>query len=102
MFMRAIRDGSRVLPGQNAPRVNSPRSVASLSAKNEPKQLKMGPKEALQFMDAATSGEVASSGQLAAPECFAWSVSQWISEAGPRGTKRQGRRRHGAEKSERR
>jgi len=32
----------RVLPGQNAPRVNSPRNISSLNAKNEPKQLKSG------------------------------------------------------------
>src|SRR5215471_850137 len=42
-FGRATREhGSRVLPGQDALRVNSLRNVASLSAKNEPKQLKTG------------------------------------------------------------
>ena len=38
----ATHERSRVLPGQNAPQVNSPRNVASLSAKDEPKQLKTG------------------------------------------------------------
>jgi hypothetical protein len=44
-------NGLRVLPGQNALRVDLPRNVASLSAKDEPKQLKMGPKEAPQFTE---------------------------------------------------
>ena len=76
---------SRVLPRQNVVRVNSPRNVASLSAKSEPKQLKRGPKEAPQVtegdVDAAISGEVVSKGQFAALRNVSpGRVSQWISE----------------------
>ena len=42
-----VQSDWRVLPGQNAVRVNLPRSVASLSAKDEPKQLKRGLKRRL-------------------------------------------------------
>src|SRR5215813_1640879 len=86
MFVRTTHDnGSRVLPGQPAVRVNSPRNVASLSAKNEPKQLKKGPKEAPQVtegdVDAAISGEVVSKGQFATLRNVSpGRVSQWISE----------------------
>src|SRR5215475_14332614 len=77
--------GSRVLPSQNDARVNSPRRIASLSAKSEPKQLKRWPKEAPQVtegdVDAAFSGEVVSKGQFAALRNVSpGRVSQWISE----------------------
>ena len=66
-------------------RVNSLRNVASLSAKDEPKQLKKEPKEAPQVtegdVDAATSAEVVSKGQFAALRNVSpGRVSQWISE----------------------